>query len=70
MLGTWTGTEGTQAALRHGFVDRSLLRIIGATVPENLASRRVMEKCGMTYQDEIQFRNARIVWYAIDASTW
>ena len=63
-------TEGTQAALRFGFVDRSLPQIIGATVPENLASRRVMEKCGLTYQGEMQFRNARIVWYAIGASTW
>ncbi len=68
--GRGLATEGTQAALRYGFVERSLPRIIGATVPENVASRRVMEKCGMTYQGELWFRNARIVWYALDASTW
>jgi len=62
--------EGTQAALRYGFVERALPRIIGATLPEHVASSKVMEKCGLTYQGELQFRNARIVWYALDASTW
>ena len=68
--GRGLATEGTQAALRYGFVERSLPRIIGATVPENVASRRVMEKCGLTYQGELRFRKARIVWYVLDASTW
>ena len=68
--GRGLATECTQAALRYGFVERSLPRIIGPTVPENVASRRVMEKCGLTYQGELRFRKARIVWYALDASTW
>ena len=68
--GRGLATEGTQAALRYGFVECLLPRIIGATVPENGASRRVMEKCGLTYQGEFRFRNAQIVWYALDASTW
>ena len=68
--GRGLATEGTQAALRYGFVEHSLPRIIGATVPQNVASRRVMEKCRLTYQGELEFRNARIVWYALDASTW
>jgi RimJ/RimL family protein N-acetyltransferase len=68
--GRGLATEGTQAALRYGFVERALPRIIGATVPEHVASRKVMEKCGLTYQGELQFRHARIVWYALDASTW
>src|SRR5215469_11059947 len=68
--GRGLATEGTQAALRYGFVERRLLRIIGATVLEHIASRRVMEKCGLIYQGELRFRNARIVWYALDASAW
>ena len=68
--GRGLATEGTQAALRYGFVERRLSRIIGATLPEHVASRKVMEKCGLTYQGELQFRHARIVWYALDASTW
>ena len=27
-----------------------------------------MEKCGLTYQGELRFRNAHIVWYALDAT--
>ena len=68
--GRGLATEGTQAALHYGFVNRALPRIIGATVPEHVASRRVMEKCGLTYQGELGFRNAHIVCYALDASTW
>jgi RimJ/RimL family protein N-acetyltransferase len=68
--GRGLATEGTQAALRYGFTERGLPRIIGATVPEHVASRRVMEKCGLSYQGELGFRDARIVWYALDVSTW
>jgi RimJ/RimL family protein N-acetyltransferase len=68
--GRGLATEGTQAALRYGFGEYVLPRIIGATLPEHVASRKVMEKCGLTYQGELQFRHARIVWYALDAATW
>jgi ribosomal-protein-alanine N-acetyltransferase len=68
--GRGLATEGTQAALRYAFTQLQLPRIIGATVPEHVASRRVMEKCGLSYQGELEFRDARIVWYALDAATW
>jgi RimJ/RimL family protein N-acetyltransferase len=68
--GRGLATEGTQAALRYGFTEHALPRIIGATVAEHVASRRVMEKCGLSYQGELWFRNARIVWYALDAAIW
>ena len=68
--GRGLATEGTQAALRYGFAERRLSCIIGATLPEHVASRTVMEKCGLVYQGELQFRHARIVWYALDVSTW
>jgi [ribosomal protein S5]-alanine N-acetyltransferase len=42
-------TEGTQAALRYGFVNRALPRIIGATVPEHVASRRVKKRSISAY---------------------
>lgn len=38
--------EGARAALAFGF--KSLDEIVSFTVPENVASRRVMEKIGMT----------------------
>jgi ribosomal-protein-alanine N-acetyltransferase len=39
-------TELVLAALRHGFCDVGLLRIGAFARPENLASVRVLEKCG------------------------
>ena len=41
-------TEGARAALAFGFGELGLREIVSFTVPENLRSRRVMEKTGMT----------------------
>jgi RimJ/RimL family protein N-acetyltransferase len=41
-------TEGARAALRYGFDSLRLDEVVAFTVPANLASRRVMEKIGMT----------------------
>ena len=40
-------TEGARAALQFGFEEIELEEIVAFTVPENMASRRVMEKIGM-----------------------
>ncbi|QDT88557.1 GNAT family N-acetyltransferase [Gimesia algae] len=44
-------TEGAQAALDFGFNNCNLKEIVSFTVPANVASRRVMEKIGMSYID-------------------
>ena len=41
-------TEGARAALAFGFGELGLHEIVSFTVPENIRSRRVMEKIGMT----------------------
>jgi RimJ/RimL family protein N-acetyltransferase len=41
-------TEGARAALAFGFEQRGLREIVSFTVPENIRSRRVMERIGMT----------------------
>ncbi len=41
-------TEGALAALRFGFEHLGLGEIVSFTVPDNVRSRRVMEKIGMT----------------------
>jgi RimJ/RimL family protein N-acetyltransferase len=43
-------TEAAVALLRHGFEALDLHRIIATCQPENVASRRVMEKLGMRLQ--------------------
>ena len=59
-------TEGGRASLGYGFEVLELERIISFTVPENAASRRVMEKCGLVQQGETRWRGLDHVWYAID----
>ncbi len=44
-------TEGAQAALDFGFDQCNLKEVLSFTVPANVASRRVMEKIGMSYID-------------------
>jgi ribosomal-protein-alanine N-acetyltransferase len=46
-------TEMSEAALRVGFEDLKLERIVAFTLPHNLASRRVLERCGFTFQRDI-----------------
>lgn len=45
-------TEGAHAALKHGFTQCRLKEIVSFTVPANIASRRVMEKIGMSHVDD------------------
>jgi RimJ/RimL family protein N-acetyltransferase len=42
-------TEAARAALTFGFGPLALEEIVSFTVPENLRSRRVMERLGMTH---------------------
>jgi RimJ/RimL family protein N-acetyltransferase len=64
--GRGLATEGAREAIRFGWARTPLPRIISATAVDHMASRRVMEKCGLLYQGEIAFRTARVAWYAID----
>jgi RimJ/RimL family protein N-acetyltransferase len=62
-------TEGARRTIRFAWDETPLRRIISATVPDHFASRRVMEKSGMTFQGEVAFRGTTVVWYAIDRPT-
>jgi ribosomal-protein-alanine N-acetyltransferase len=59
-------TEGARAAVGFAWTRTALRRVISVTHPEHAASRRVMEKAGLAFQEEIVWRRARVVWYAID----
>ncbi len=50
--GLGLATEGGQASLDYGFTTLRLPHIISITVPENTASRLVMEKLGLTLEGE------------------
>jgi RimJ/RimL family protein N-acetyltransferase len=59
-------TEGARRALRFAWEETPLARVISVTNPDHVASRRVMEKCGLVLQGERQWRRTTVVWYAID----
>jgi hypothetical protein len=43
---------------------------IGVTRADHAASRRVMEKCGLAFQEQLVHKGALVVWYAIDRADW
>ena len=63
-------TGGALASLRYGFEWLGLERIISITLPQNAASRCVMEKAGLTLRGETRWRGQDVVWYAIDRRDW
>jgi ribosomal-protein-alanine N-acetyltransferase len=64
-------TEITQAALQVGFEQLRLERIIAIAQASNAASRRVMEKCGMTFEAEIPSPDGVMgVRYVVASSTY
>lgn len=72
-------TEGARAALRLGFERIGLDEIVSFTVPANLASRRVMEKLGMTSRCADDFEHPalpdghplrRHVLYRLGSKAW
>ncbi len=53
--GEGLATEGARAVVRYAFEGLGLPEIVSFTVPDNLRSRRVMEKLGMTHDADDDF---------------
>jgi ribosomal-protein-alanine N-acetyltransferase len=53
-------TEGARGVLRYAFETLKLPEVIAITVPNNVRSRRVMEKIGMTHHSELDFDHPRL----------
>ena len=58
-------TEAARASVRFGFEALRLERLIALADPQNIASYRVMEKVGLTYQKEVLFFGMQLVYYQI-----
>ena len=56
-------TEAAQASIDFGFEQVGLERIIALAVPENIASRRVVEHCGLEYKKDIRLFGMDCVYY-------
>jgi ribosomal-protein-alanine N-acetyltransferase len=59
------GEECARAWIEYGFERLGLERIVAVAYPENVGSWRIMEKCGMTYQDKRVHYGVECVYYAI-----
>jgi len=63
--GKGLASEAAAAALKYGFEQMYLPRIIAVAWPENVASLRVLEKLGMQYEKRVQLFNSEVLLYAI-----
>lgn len=63
-------TESAKAALEYGFTNMKLQEIIGMCNEENLASRRALEKCGLTFIEKFKFDGLTCDWLKITRSEW
>ncbi|HEY9633092.1 MAG TPA: GNAT family N-acetyltransferase [Coleofasciculaceae cyanobacterium] len=68
--GIGLGTEAAGVALKYGFEEASLERIVAIAKPENIASRRVMEKVGMKYEKNAHFYGNDVVYYSISRKAY
>ncbi|HEX8000070.1 MAG TPA: GNAT family N-acetyltransferase [Pyrinomonadaceae bacterium] len=63
-------TELARACLEYGFLQHSFERVIAVARPENLASRRVMEKVGFTYERIASFFDIEVAFYSLTRSAY
>jgi RimJ/RimL family protein N-acetyltransferase len=72
------GTEGSRALIHKGFTDYGVRRIIASTAADNIGSRRVMEKAGLTlvrafrqsWPDLFNGEEQDDVEYALERADW
>ena len=63
--GLGIATEAALASVRFGFEQVNLARLIALAVPENIASRRVMEHLGFTFEKETHHFGIDLACYAL-----
>jgi ribosomal-protein-alanine N-acetyltransferase len=62
-------TEAARAALAYGFDVLGLNRIIALTKPDNVASRRVIEKIGMRYVKNAEYWGIICAYYEVSKAS-
>lgn len=63
-------TEAALVSVKYGFAHCNLIYIIALVHAENFASRRVINKCGMTYVDTVPLWGMELLRYRIDMQTF
>ena len=63
-------TEAGRAAIQFGFETAGLDQIIGLVHPDNIASIRVLEKCGLGFVNRIALRRMDLLRYCLRREDW
>jgi RimJ/RimL family protein N-acetyltransferase len=63
--GAGIATEASKALVDHGFAHTPLELIVGVARPENVASRRVLEKTGLTYAGMRHYYQLDLAYYEL-----
>ena len=63
-------TEAARASLQFGFDRFDFSQLIALVHPENNASRRVLEKCGMTYVETIPLWGLDLMRHTVNRSSF
>jgi ribosomal-protein-alanine N-acetyltransferase len=63
--GQGIATEAARASVQFGFEQAKLARLVAFAVPENIASRRVMEHLGFAYEKDVHYFGLDLVQYAL-----
>lgn len=70
LWGQGLATEAGKASLRFGFETLGLSEVVGIVHPDNLASRRVLEKLGMKHRSHAEYFGIEVESYQIEAWSW
>jgi ribosomal-protein-alanine N-acetyltransferase len=68
--GQGIATEMAKALIAHGFADQNITQIVAVTIPENIGSRRVLEKAGFIQQDNLFRDDVVLAFYSIIKSNY
>ena len=68
--GKGLASEGSLEILRFGFKNLQLQRIVGVALPENKASIRVLEKCGLQQQGTGTYYGKECVYLVLENEYW
>jgi RimJ/RimL family protein N-acetyltransferase len=64
-------TEGSQALIRTGFLELGVQRVVATALAANIASIRVMEKAGLTFEKRYWYQGTlEAVKYALDRDVY
>lgn len=67
--GRGIATQAAKASISYGFDVAQLEKVIAMALPDNHASRRVIEKAGLRYEKQLHIFNLDVLYYAIARPT-